>query len=120
MDYLSLIVTFIGGIGIGTVISTLIGNVSSNNRMLFDLKLIKYCNLIQSYRNAVIAKSDEKSRQKYVSCHQQLKLIAPDDIIKTSEKLFTSNDSLTIQNELVDLMRSDLQKYISNKRIKIL
>lgn len=68
MDMWTIIGTLIGGIGIGTIISTLINTKYMQRKLIFETKLTKYSNLIQAYQESVALKGDELKVQNYVSC----------------------------------------------------
>lgn len=62
---LATVVAIIGGIGVGSIISTLMVNAYQRKIKIFDTKVLAYSALIEACQNCVSDKS-EQAQQKYV------------------------------------------------------
>lgn len=106
-------VTLFAGLGLGAIVSSLIAKHYEQRKLIFETKLIKYSNLIQSYQDAVIDNKSEALRQNYVSCQKQVELIGSDKVIALSQQFYKPQviDQNHIRDSLVIAMREDLRKY---------
>ncbi len=107
---LSIVMPLIGGIGIGTIFSEWLRTNRELKTLLFKSKLIKYSNLIEAYQECV-ADPSIQAKQNVVSCQKQIELIATDEIISLSNKLFTHPNTVETRDKLINIMRLDLKKY---------
>ncbi len=96
---------------IGGFIGTWIRLNSERSKHLFNHKMTIYIKLIESYRNVIISKSNQESRQKYVSSQEQVKLIANREVIMISKKFYNASpeDQPQLMEQLIDAMRKDFQ-----------
>lgn len=105
---LPIIISLISGVGIGTIIGALVTTRFAKRKLLFEHKLDKYSLLIDALQNAVINSAKEQ-KQKAVSAGFQVILIAPGDIENKVKQLFRNPDFINIRNDLIRLMKNDLQ-----------
>lgn len=109
--WLSILVTFLAGIGIGTIVSTLIQKNYEHRKLIFEIKLLKYGKLIEALQNAV-ADSSQSAKQITVSAQKQVELVGTEEIISLSRKLYNANSDFSgVRDALVKSMREDLNKY---------
>lgn len=106
-------VTLFAGLGLGAIVSSWIAKHYEQRKLIFETKLTKYSNLIQSYQDAVVDNKSEALRQNYVSCQKQVELIGSDKVIALSQQFYEVQDinQNHIRNSLVTAMREDLKKY---------
>jgi len=105
-----------GGVGLGLILSSIITNRYAQKKLLFETKLTKYSNLIESYRDLESeSKGEDINSRKlhFVSCLKQVELIGSDKIRAISQEYKV--DQFHIQNDirdkLVAAMREDLKKH---------
>gem|GEM_PF-4596811 len=108
-NWISVLVSFLTGLGLGTIVSTMIRRNFEQKKLIFEVKLLKYSNLIAAYQD-VVADSSEAARQKYVSAQQQVALIADSKIVQLSKEFFYKKEEehVTLMNALLEAMRKDL------------
>jgi hypothetical protein len=70
----------LAGLGIRTVIGKYIQIKSENQKLIFEVKLLKYSKLIEAFQNSVSAHS-EHAKQIVVSAQQQVELVGTEEII---------------------------------------
>lgn len=105
--------TLFGGLGFGSMISSIISKKYDRKRMILEVKLTKYSNLIQSYQDVVSGGSTESLRQNYVSSQKQVELIGSNEVVSLSKKLYEAPDiEGRIRDSIVIAMKNDLNKYL--------
>lgn len=108
--WLTILVTFLAGLGIGSVISALIQKNYEHRKFIFKTKLLKYSNLITALQNAVVD-SSQNSKQAVVSAQKQVELVGTHEIISLSEKFYTNDNFHSTRDALVKAMRDDLNRH---------
>ncbi|WAC49552.1 hypothetical protein OVA03_06515 [Asticcacaulis sp. SL142] len=108
----STLITLIGGLGIGSLLTTYLKDRFDKRQFRYREKLTVYAGYVEALQNSVVSSSQE-NRQKVVYWHQRLKLVAPQKIVTISAKFFdneaTEKFSVT-RDEIVREMRVDLDK----------
>jgi len=106
-------ISILSALGLGSIFNAFITTCYVQKKLLFETKLAKYSNLIQSYQDAVVDNKSEALRQNYVSCQKQVELIGSDKVIALSQKFYEVQDidQNHIRDSLVTAMREDLKKH---------
>lgn len=100
-------IAIVGGIGVGSIISTYM----INKIKIFDTKLLAYSTLIETLQNCISDKS-EQAQQKYVSAQCIVSILdKKGEINRLAEKFYTpENESFfEMRKQLIKAMRDDLK-----------
>ena len=112
-DWLHSIIGIIGGLGLGTFISTFFQERRNERRFLYEQKLSTYSGYLESL-SASISNGSFETKQKVVYWTTRLKLIAPLSICKTAMKFFDKEskeyDFNKYREEIINAMAEDLKK----------
>ena len=107
---INLAVSLVGGLGIGSLGTTLIKDRLDRNQVRYREKLNIYFGYLEALQNSVIESSQE-NRQKVVYWHLKLKLVAPKRIMTLAADFYTQDaDFHALREQIVDEMRKDLQR----------
>ncbi len=109
-NIISLVVSLIGGLGIGSLVTTFIKDRLDRNQVRYKEKLAIYFGYLEALQNSVIESSQE-NRQKVVYWHLKLKLVAPNGIMTLASHFYVEGaDFQSLREQIVDEMRKDLQR----------
>jgi len=115
MSYLSLLITLIGGIGIGSVIQVVIAN-RARKKELFENRTYKemrnsYIGLLNSLHNAAVNPSDKSSKE-YALWQTRVELFGSSKVSKYVQDIIDTNPGSQERNvafnSLISSMRADL------------
>ncbi|HOH98770.1 MAG TPA: hypothetical protein PL188_10765 [Candidatus Cloacimonadota bacterium] len=115
MSYLSLLITLIGGIGIGSIIQVVIAN-RARKKELFENRTYKemrnsYIGLLNSLHNAAVNPSDKSSKE-YALWQTRVELFESSKVSKYVQDIIDTNPSSQERNvafnSLISSMRADL------------
>jgi len=115
MSYLSLLITLIGGIGIGSVIQVVIAN-RARKKELFENRTYKemrnsYIGLLNSLHNAAVNPSDRSSKE-YALWQTRVELFGSSKVSKYVQDIIDTNPGSQERNvafnSLISSMRADL------------
>lgn len=122
MSYLSLLITLIGGIGIGSIIQVVIAN-RARKKELFENRTYKemrnsYIGLLNSLHNAAVNPSDKSSKE-YALWQTRVELFGSSKVSKYVQDIIDTNPGSQERNvafnSLISSMRADLGIRKSNK-----
>lgn len=115
MSYLSLLITLIGGIGIGSVIQVVIAN-RARKKELFENRTYNemrnsYIGLLNSLHNAAVNPSDKSSKE-YALWQTRVELFGSSKVSKYVQDIIDTNPGSQERNvafnSLISSMRADL------------
>jgi len=109
---LNSIIAIIGGLGIGSIITTYLQEKKQRSKFLYEQKLLTYTGYLESLSN-VITKGSKENKQNVVYWTTRLKLVSNEKIISISMSFFNSNSSgevfLKLRDEIIEEMAKDLR-----------
>jgi UDP-N-acetylglucosamine transferase subunit ALG13 len=108
-EWLSIGIALIAAMGFGSIVSAFVQKHYDYRKLIFEVKLHKYGELIDAYQKSAKDKS-ESARQNFVSAQKQVELIGALEIVKFSEQFYAGHDKPEDRDKLVKLMRKDLEK----------
>jgi len=115
MSYVSLLITLIGGIGIGSIIQVVIAN-RARKKELFENRTYKemrnsYIGLLTSLYNAAVNPSDKSSKE-YALWQTRVELFGSSKVSKYVQDIIDTNPGSQERNvafnSLISSMRADL------------
>ena len=115
MIELPTIISFLGGLGVGSVITVIVKHVLEQNSKKKDIWIKEYkeaCDgLLDSYREAALDSSD-KSQKAFAHWEVRLQLLASEEVIDAVKRLKESDpgskERIKAHKDMISGMRKDL------------
>lgn len=112
-EAVKLLLALVGGLGIGSMLTTLLKEKFDKKKFLFQQKEQVYSGYLKALSDVVKNNSSEDMRQEVVYWTTRMKLIAPESIVEKAQEFFADKSSQhkfgKLREELIDLMRNDLK-----------
>ncbi len=115
-EVVKLLLALVGGLGIGSMLTTLLKEKFDKKKFLFQQKEQVYSGYLKALSDVVKNKSSEEARQEVVYWTTRMKLLAPESIVDKAQEFFNDESTgckfIKLREELIDLMRNDLKSIL--------
>lgn len=112
-EAVKLLLALVGGLGIGSMLTTLLKEKFDRMKFLFQQKEQVYSGYLKALSDVVKYNSSEDMRQEVVYWTTRMQLIAPESVVEKAQEFFADESGphkfIKIREELIDLMRNDLK-----------
>ena len=105
------LIYLLGGIGAGTIVSSLMINRYNRKAKIFDAKLLAYSALIEALQHCV-SDTSEKAKQQYVAAQCKVAiLVKNNEIDRLAEKFYNPEHEsfCDLRKQLIKAMHNDLK-----------
>lgn len=113
IQIVSLIIALLGGIGVGSLITTFVKDRMEKRNFLFQEKLKAYSGYLEALKDAQVS-SSHPARQNVVYWHQRIKLIGSKEVDAAASNFYENDVKgekyTSVREDLILKMQRDLKR----------